>query len=157
MAVPGRYQCPPLGAAPTETCGAWVLGILQGGLLEPLCLSLKINAFFGLPWWLSGKESTCPDGKHRFNPWAGEIPCSVKQLNLRSAATEPVLCVLLQETPCNEKPPAPTGKAPVHSKEDPAQPGTNKIIFKNTFISTGASRFILNIPDFPTTIIKCVC
>jgi len=28
----------------------------------------------GLPWWLSGKESTCNVGEHRFNPWVGKIP-----------------------------------------------------------------------------------
>ena len=78
--MPGKRQCPWLGAAPTETCGAWVSGILQGGLLEPLCLSWKINAFIGLPWWLSGKESTCPHRRHRFNPWAGKIPRAAKQL-----------------------------------------------------------------------------
>ena len=31
----------------------------------------------GLPWWLSGKESTCQSRRHRrhrFNPWVREIP-----------------------------------------------------------------------------------
>ena len=31
----------------------------------------------GLPWWLSGKESTSKCGRHRrlrFNPWVGKIP-----------------------------------------------------------------------------------
>ena len=27
----------------------------------------------GLPWWLSGKESTCQCRRCRFNPWAGKI------------------------------------------------------------------------------------
>ena len=27
-----------------------------------------------LPWWLSGKESTCQCRKHRFDSWVGEIP-----------------------------------------------------------------------------------
>ena len=27
-----------------------------------------------LPWWLSGKESTCHYRWHRFDPWAGKIP-----------------------------------------------------------------------------------
>ena len=26
-----------------------------------------------LPWWLSGKESTCPRRRHRFDPWVGKI------------------------------------------------------------------------------------
>ena len=29
---------------------------------------------FGLPWWLSGKESACWCRRRRFNPWARKIP-----------------------------------------------------------------------------------
>ena len=29
--------------------------------------------FCGLPWWLSGKESTCQYRRHGFNPWVGKI------------------------------------------------------------------------------------
>ena len=28
----------------------------------------------GLPWWFSGKESTCPHRRHRLDPWVGKIP-----------------------------------------------------------------------------------
>ena len=28
----------------------------------------------GLPWWLSGRESTCQCRRHRFDPWVGKIP-----------------------------------------------------------------------------------
>ena len=28
----------------------------------------------GLPWWLSGKESTCQSKRHEFNPWVGKTP-----------------------------------------------------------------------------------
>ena len=28
---------------------------------------------YGFPWWISGKESTCQCGRHRFDPWAGKI------------------------------------------------------------------------------------
>ena len=28
----------------------------------------------GLPWWLSGKESTCQYARQRFNPWIRKIP-----------------------------------------------------------------------------------
>ena len=28
----------------------------------------------GLPWWLSGKESTCQCRRLRFNSWVGKIP-----------------------------------------------------------------------------------
>ena len=27
----------------------------------------------GLPWWLSGKESTCPCRRCRFDPWVKKI------------------------------------------------------------------------------------
>ena len=36
----------------------------------------------GLPWWLSGKESTCQCRRHRFNPWSRKISHAVEQLNL---------------------------------------------------------------------------
>ena len=29
---------------------------------------------YGLPKWLSGKESTCQFRRHRFNPWVEKIP-----------------------------------------------------------------------------------
>ena len=29
----------------------------------------------GLPWWLSGKESTCQFRRHGFNPWVRKNPC----------------------------------------------------------------------------------
>ena len=29
---------------------------------------------WGLPWWLSGKESACQYRRHRFNPWVWEDP-----------------------------------------------------------------------------------
>ena len=123
-AVPGSCQCTLLTVAPTDTCGAWVSGILQGGLLEPLCLSLKINAFIGLPWWLSGKESTCP---HRFNPWAGKIPRAAKQLDRCPTATEPGLRAPLRDS-LQCKAPTPDRRSTREQKEDPAQPETSKTV-----------------------------
>ena len=51
----------------------------------------------GLPWWLSGKKSTCQCRRQRFHPWSGRIPRGVEQLSLyapqlsslRSGAREP--------------------------------------------------------------------
>ena len=34
----------------------------------------EINCLEGLPWWLSGKESTCQCKRHRLNPWIRTIP-----------------------------------------------------------------------------------
>ena len=45
----------------------------------------------GLPWWLSGKESSCQCRRHRFDPWLGRIPCAVEQLSLWATTTELVL------------------------------------------------------------------
>ena len=35
---------------------------------------------WGLPWWLSGKESACQCRKHRFDPWSRKIPHASEQL-----------------------------------------------------------------------------
>ena len=37
----------------------------------------EVHSIYGLPWWLSGKGSTCQCRRHRrlgFNPWVGKIP-----------------------------------------------------------------------------------
>ena len=50
---------------------------------------------WGLPSWLSGKESACRGRRHGFNPWSGKIPHASGQLSpvphlleLRAATTE---------------------------------------------------------------------
>ena len=45
----------------------------------------------GLPWWLSGKESTCQCRRHRFDPWFGKIPHAGKWLSPCATTIEPVL------------------------------------------------------------------
>ena len=45
----------------------------------------------GLPWWLSGKESSCQCWRHRFDPQSGKIPPAVEQLSPGATTTEPVL------------------------------------------------------------------
>ena len=44
-----------------------------------------------LPWWLSGKESTCQCRRHRFNRWSGKIPHALGQLSPGITATESML------------------------------------------------------------------
>ena len=34
----------------------------------------RVSHLQGLPWWLSGKESTCQHRRHSFDPWVGKIP-----------------------------------------------------------------------------------
>ena len=40
----------------------------------PLRMFHRKQELYGLPWWLSGGESTCCFRRHGFNPWAGKIP-----------------------------------------------------------------------------------
>ena len=58
----------------------------------PLCLiveNLIKKAFWRVPWWSSGKESTCQCRRHRFNPWSREMPHVLGLLSLCAAtATE---------------------------------------------------------------------
>ena len=43
-----------------------------------------------IPWWLSGKESTCQCRRQRFDPWSRKISHTVEQLSLCATTTEPV-------------------------------------------------------------------
>ena len=45
---------------------------------------------WGLPWWLSRKESTCQCRRHGSDPWSRKIPHATEQLSTRTTATEPV-------------------------------------------------------------------
>ena len=44
----------------------------------------------GLPWWFSGKESTCQWRRHEFSPWSGKIPRAAEQLSQCTTTFEPV-------------------------------------------------------------------
>ena len=101
----------------------------------------------GLPWWLSGKESTGQCRGHRFNPRSEKISQATEQLSPFSTTTEPtrrshwssqapepVLCN--KRSHHNEKPEHCNQRvAPLvatresqcaHSNKDPAQPKINK-------------------------------
>ena len=39
------------------------------------------NMYWGLPWWSSGKESTCQCRVHGFDPWSGKIPHAMEHLS----------------------------------------------------------------------------
>ena len=43
-----------------------------------------------LPWWFSGKGSTCQYRRHGFDPWLGKIPYATEQLSQCVTTTEPV-------------------------------------------------------------------
>ena len=64
--------------------------------LTMCCLKLK----FGLPSWLSGKESTC-QCRRWFHPWCGKFPFALKHLSLCITAINPVLhstCSVTRDT-----------------------------------------------------------
>ena len=44
-----------------------------------------------LPWWLSGKESTCQCWRHGFDPWSRRIPPAMGRLSPCATTTGPVL------------------------------------------------------------------
>ena len=43
-------------------------------LCKTFNLELSILSLYGLPWWLSGKESACQCRRHGFDPWVRKIP-----------------------------------------------------------------------------------
>ena len=55
------------------------------------CIQISKCNTFGLPWWLSGKESACQCWRHGFDPWSGRIPQATEQLSSCPTTTEPVL------------------------------------------------------------------
>ena len=59
-------------------CLLLVHGAYFRGLLAHVCRRKKahkiyVKANLGLPWWLSGKESTWQRRRHWFDPWSGKI------------------------------------------------------------------------------------
>ena len=58
--------------------------------LWQLAITIK-NENRGLPWWLSGKESTCQCRRRRFNPWSGRIPHAAEQLSPWTTTVESAL------------------------------------------------------------------
>ena len=83
--------------------GIWlatVHGLAESGMTEAI-------VFKELPWWLSGKESTCRCRGHWFNPWSKKIPHAMGQLSLCATTTgavclEPMLSK--KRNRCDEKP-----------------------------------------------------
>ena len=59
--------------------------------MTTLALTHPIESCLGLPWWLSGKESTCQCRRHGFDPWSSKIPYTSEQLSPCATAIELVL------------------------------------------------------------------
>ena len=43
-------------------------------MIDIICNTYGIYIMDGLPWWFSGKESTCQFRRCEFNPWVRMIP-----------------------------------------------------------------------------------
>ena len=61
----------------------------------------------GLPWWFSGKESSCQCSRCRLDPWSGKTPHATEQLSPWATSTE--AGALQQEKPppreaCSQQP-----------------------------------------------------
>ena len=98
------------------------------------------NAAWRLPWWLSGKKSTCPWRRHRLDPWSGKIPHVAKQRIPPATTIEPALQSLGAATtelvkPTNYwKPTRPRAPTPRPAKPPPreacaAQLGEEALLF----------------------------
>ena len=48
--------------------------VFCGGKLELEVSLANYIYIYGLPWWLSGKESACRCRRHGFDPWVRKIP-----------------------------------------------------------------------------------
>ena len=65
--------CPELLLEPCDRCPVNSLSHDHQVSVTELDMQQALGTW-GLPWWLSGKESTCQCRRHRFDPWVGKIP-----------------------------------------------------------------------------------
>ena len=75
----------------------------------PLCLiveNLIKKAFWRVPWWSSGKESTCQCRRHRFDPWSKKTALAMGPPTADASALEP----------CSVRRDATTGEACAHDQ-----------------------------------------
>ena len=89
---------PSLGMPFGINCG-WddhhiLIGLIQMCVIYPSQLgvgSVTKGKRWGLPWWLSDKESAWQCRRHGFKPWSGQIPRATEQLSSCTATIERVL------------------------------------------------------------------
>ena len=65
--------------------------ILDHPFLSSVYLKIIRIILMGLPWWLSGEESTFQCRRRGFDPWSGKTPPAVEQLSLWATTIKPVL------------------------------------------------------------------
>ena len=56
-----------LGVSPLRTTAPLILA-------RAAIFQHYLQIWYGLPWWLSGKEHACQCRRHRFNSWVGKVP-----------------------------------------------------------------------------------
>ena len=78
---PLQYSCL---AIPTDRGGWWatVHVVTQSQTQQSNWTAAIIYSSRGLPWWLSGKESTCQCRRYQFEPWSQKIPWRRKSHSL---------------------------------------------------------------------------
>ena len=76
----GKMACAWWDLSPSS----WWLQTLGPGLLLLLLKATVKSENPGLPWWLSGKESTYQFRRHRFKSWCGQIAHASGQLSPRN-------------------------------------------------------------------------
>ena len=92
--------------------------------------SMHTQRRLGLPWWLSGKESTCQCRRRGFHPWARKIPhalelCAktVEPLLWSPGAIQPMLCNKWSH--CNQKPAHRNKRVASVPRKTPKRPKVN--------------------------------
>ena len=71
-----------------------LIGLIQMCVIYPSQLGVRSatkRKRWGLPWWLSDKESACQCRRHGFKPWSGKIPRATGQLRSCTTTIERVL------------------------------------------------------------------
>ena len=58
---------------------------------SPIYRMIESTFIYGLPWWLSDKDSTCQCKRLGFDPLSRKIPHTAEQLSPCATTTEPVL------------------------------------------------------------------
>ena len=73
---------------PTPLVGMWIGTVtMENSIKLPQKAKNKIT-IWGLPWYLSTKESACQCSRHRFDPWSRKIPHATEQLSPCATTTE---------------------------------------------------------------------
>ena len=73
-----------------ENISVWLYFHMDGPFLKKnVKTSWRIR--YGLPWWLSGKESGYHCRRHGFNPWSGKISHASEALSPSTTTIEPAL------------------------------------------------------------------